>query len=331
MAAKMKDVAERAGVAKATASLVLNGKHESVGIAFETAQRVLAVAEELDYRPSAVARAFYHGKTNTLGYVCGSIQSAFFSELAAMGMKEAQLRGYHLLVSVTEWDREQEAKALYSLIDRGVDGIIASVGLQPGSRQHKFIHRECFPFVTLSGASPGTSTVLADWDVGVRQMFAHLVSAGHKRIGTIVNMNTPCPRKSWRWELCEQLAPEYGVELVVVQLETSTRPAARALGQSLGKDMRGMTACFAFSDHVAASVMRGLADVGVRVPDDIAVVGVDGTAMGAECIPSLTSIRQDSGKLMAAAVDLLTEKIDNSDVPVRSVILPTELIVRESA
>ena len=160
------------------------------------------------------------------------------------------------------------------------------------------------------------------------EAMAHLAARGHRRVGLVETTYKAAfdPKKVAFVAACDR----HGVEPAYFA-GRSDIDDARRLGRDLAGDTRGITALIVYSDHMATGVIRGLADEGATAPDDLAVMGTDGTMMGNYFVPALTSIAQDRAALVAASMDLVLERIENADAPVRTMRLPTKLIVRESA
>jgi LacI family transcriptional regulator len=143
MAITISDIAKKAGVAVATVSMVLNRKSEKVGIARETREKVLDIARQMDYRPSFSARSLANGKTLSLGYLCGDIDTPYYSEVASKALHQADRKGYNLIISVTEWDFRKERRAMDMLLNGKVDGVLMAVrGLLPGTPEYETVVRK---------------------------------------------------------------------------------------------------------------------------------------------------------------------------------------------
>ena len=328
MAVTINDVAQEAGVNKATVSLVLNGKWAKARISEGTRQRILDVATRLDYRPSFSARALATGRTFSLGLVCGDIDSPHFSEFTAIALQEASSRGYHLLVSVTEWDQAKELEALDTLMDRRVDGVMMwSAAVQPGTRQYDRIVETGFPTVVFDSGDFDITTIYSDWVPGMEQAIEHLTGKGATHVAYVRQAESGDfigKRKAF-FDVCKQ----QGVEAVEYDCAADI-DAAVELGRTLaGTDHP--RAIIAFSDWIAMGLIRGFRDRGLDVPRDVAVVGIDGTRAGRMYCPSLTSIMQDRPKMAHLALDLLEEQIDSGQIPANRHGVPTRLVLGESA
>lgn len=334
MAVTIADIAERVKVTKTTVSKVLNKRASSVKISARTRQRVMEAVEELGYRPSFAARALARGKTHSFGLICGDIENPHSSELAKGVLQASEANGYHLVLSLTEWTSfEKDLSCLDMLLGRGVDGVImSSTAMRPGVEQYKRIIRDKFPLVILRYKIPGLSSVGSDWNPGTDQMVAYLKAKGHRRIGLVAFENLAkethdkggaffraCRRHEMAWVGYTQ------------RTHLSTLDEGFKAGYELAQTQDLPSALMVPSDYAATGVIAGLQKGGLRVPDDVAVVGMDGTNAGACTYPTLTTIAQDRKQIAEKAVGLLLTRQDNRNLPPENIEIPTKLIVRDSA
>lgn len=324
------DIAKRTGLTKATVSRVLNQKSGMVKVSTETRERVMRVAKELNYRPSFTARSLANGRTYTLGFLCGDFQSPYLSELAMMVMDAAESRGYHLLVSLTKWDEQKELSCLDSLLDRRVDGILMMTdALHPGTRQYDDVIRERFPLVVGADYYKEFPGVVVDWRPGMLQAVEYLKNRGHRRVGMVQLISTnalPDPKVEAFREACQKV----GVEPVSYTSSTALDDARR-VGAEIAADPHRPSAVISVSDYLANGLLYSFLHRGLRVPQDIALVGVDGTMMGGVINPPLTSIAVDIRDFGTKLVDLLLERVNDRSLPPQRVFCQTSLLVRESA
>jgi LacI family transcriptional regulator len=329
MAVTLSDIAERIGVSKMTVSLVLNNRKSGLRISDRTRERILATAQELNYIPSFSARSLARGKTFSIGFLCGDIQSPHYSELATMAMREAEARGYHLLVSVTPWiSTENNLECLETILSRGVDGLIHFGNVPVDSKVHRRIMGEQFPIVTVNELTDGLSGVVSDWESGMDEAVRHLKGKGHGRIGYVRSAyvdKTTDPKYLAFHRACRQ----HGVE-TMDYASVGHPPTAREDGRRIARDPKRPRALIIASDYTATGILRGLRIEGLEVPRDVAVIGIDGTDMGEFMNPPLTSIAQDRDGIVKTAMDMVVKMIDKEESPGRKVRLPTKLISRES-
>ena len=331
MAATLSDIARRVGVTKTTVSYVLNRKRSGIRISEETRQRVLSVARQLNYRPSFSAKALVTGRTNTIGFQCGQIVSPHYNELADMALREVEDRGYHLLISVTPWRTgENDLDCLQTLMGRGVDGVIFfGSALGPGEPLYDHLLAERYPLVTISDQIEGLSSVVSDWEPGMDEAISLLAGKGHRRVGYFRSRSVN-PEVDGKLAAFCAACRRHGMEPEVL-VGRSLPEHSRQCGLEFARRGDRPTAVIYSCDHGAMGFLRGLRDEGVAVPEEVAVIGIDGTEAGAYCCPSLTTIAQDGRGIIRSAVEMVLAMIDRKEPPGRRVNLATKLIVRESA
>ena len=331
LAAKISDIANRVGVTMTTVSKVLNNKPSGLRISAKTRERIFRTARELNYRPSYAARALARGKTNSLGLICGDIHTPFYAELTSHTLHLADRKGYHLIVSVTEWDFAKEVECLDMLLDGRVDGVLmVAGGLQPGTPQHQYVVETGFPIVLVDMAIEGISSVSTDWLSGMDGAVAHLKGRGHRKVWMVaypLPLPLVDPKTIAFCESCER----HRMEWHIVNGGSDLR-AVRQMGRALAEEADRPTAVIAYSDYAATGLISGIRDGGLEVPRDIAVVGIDGTEAGAYYHPALTTIGAGIERLAGEAVDLLFKLVssDRGASP-RSLSLASSLTIRSSA
>lgn len=331
----IRDVARRSGYSVGTVSRALNGYAD---VAEQTRARILQVATELEYQPEAAARSLVTRRTQVIGVFLDTgedhpdLQHPFFHEVL-VGLKGALGRaGYDLLLFAR--DGSQNVFGSQSYLDRcrqhGVDGVvlmgqIAEAELRP-------LVRSEIPCVGVD-LDPGDGAVLVCSDnvAGGELAVEHLYELGHRRIATMTGLlDTPPGRdrlQGYRKALQEhRLAyrDEY-VAYCDFYVDSGSRAMEELL--RLGEPP---TAVFAASDLTAIGAMRTCASAGVRVPEDISIVGYDDIPLADHIQPSLTTIRQDKLHLGAQGGRALVERIEGGDLPSSPVTMPVEVIVRKS-
>lgn len=312
MATTIADVARRAGVSTATVSRVLSG----VGRARpETHARVEAAARELGFRPSDVARSLKRRSTLTIGLIITDIENPYFPQLVKAVEDAAIGEGYAILLCNAVEDPDREASYLDLLVDRRVDGLIVAASTI-GSRQGAWLATAPLPVVLINTAAPDhrVPTIVSDNRAGGRAAARHLLDLGHRRFGYLL----PPPRNL---DAPERLA---GVrdELLAAGLAVDGPASALAFGQGAPTVAGGETAMLAlleadpwptgvigYNDLMAIGAMRAIRTRGLRVPDDISLVGFDDVAFAAYVEPGLTTLRQETAEMGRWAVATLTERI----------------------
>lgn len=329
MRVTLNDIARKAKVSRSTVGWVLSGRAKEFRISDATKEKVLQVSQELNYRPSFSAKSLAKGKTFTLGYICGDIETPYYSEIASRALYEADQRGYHLIIAATEWDFQKERDAVDMLLQGKVDGVMmSSGGLQPQTPEYEKVLQGRFPVVLLNCTVPAISSVCSDWDSGMDEALQYLRQKGHRCVGfTRYRMPAPLidPKEGPFLKACER----YGITPSLYEVTNDLDEALR-VGVEIGMDVNRPSAIIANSDYLATALMSGLRQTGLDIPGDVAVVGIDGTKPGAYYYPQLTSISAEISTLAKASIDLLIDLVENRERGPKMLTLPTKLIIRNS-
>lgn len=326
------DVATRAQVSRTTVSRVLNGRGE---LSPPTIQRVLSAIEDLGYRPSEVARSLSNRRTHTIGMIVYDILNPGMAKSVYSAQVELAQRGYQLILTCMGGQMEAGRECFTLLEDRRVDGIITNALLDVGGRNH---HRPLPEFGDQDGAhcyDPATgrvSRVKFDEVGGGAQVARHLLDLGHQRIGIICG-------PQW-WGAMEDRIEGYRAAFATVgrspeplrieQTAEWTVPDGYAATLRLLDRAPDVTAIWALYDVLALGGIRALRDRGRCVPEDVAVVGYNDEVFAHYSVPRLTSVRAECNTIGTIAAQLMLELLDDEEIPAREVIVPTELVVRES-
>jgi LacI family transcriptional regulator len=323
MAMTIRDVALAAGVHVSTVSRAFSASHL---VKRETRERVLAIAEELGYRPNETARALTTGRTRNLGLIVADIANPFFPPLIKAAQAYARIRGYQVFVADTDEDVQAEEELIQTLA-RQVDGVILvsprlanDVIAQLGGD---------LPFILVNRQVAGLSAVLMDVAHGAARAVEHLAELGHEHVALVGG-----PRGSWTSaqmrRAAGKAAADRGIRLDVLAPNPPTEHGGIAATPAvLGT---GATGVLAYNDLVAIGLIEGLDDRGVRVPRDISVVGVDDTVAGRLNRPRLTTVAMPTASAGRTAVDLLIQTLETpgTGLTTAQTMLATSLVVRDS-
>ena len=325
--ATIKDVAALAGVSAATVSRALDDHPE---ISHETKARVRAACAELGYVPNAAARGLTGQATHTIGLVVPDISNPYFSAMATAIEQTAAASGYRVFLSNSLRKPEQELRAIENFMARQVDGILIS----PISPQTQARHRDILgstPCVYL-GVNHGEdcSYVMADNEAGAYQAARYLLRLGHRDILFLGGRPTSRTRElrvqGFRRALAE--AGLEGRELPAPPDVTLLRQWSYEAASELLKGPLP-DAIFAFSDITALKIMAAAEERGVRIPEDVSLVGYDNIAFTALPRIHLTTVSQHKFQQSRIAVERLLEKIDGSAENTVDLLEP-ELIIRST-
>ena len=332
--AKSQDVAKLAGVSRTTVSFVLN-EVPGVKISAETRQRVLQAARELNYYPTAAARSLASGKTRRIGLILGQgkdrlAADAFLPTFLQGITASVNRRSYLLVVQLSEAVSTHEA---YSRLirEQQVDGLILS-GPRSDNQILDELAEDEFPLI-LHGRLEGRGFPWVDVDNKAGGYLAtnHLIGLGHRRIGFISNAPLSYAGADERFAGYRAALGEHDIPLDQDLVQTAAfvpQSGRTAMGALLSLPDRP-TAVFAASDVVAIGAMGAAQDAGLRIPEDMAIVGFDDIFLAAHICPPLTTVRVPAYGLGWTAADVLITLIEGEE-DVSSVTLETELVVRES-
>jgi LacI family transcriptional regulator len=339
--ASQKRIAEQAGVSQSTVSLVLSGRRVSSD---QTSRRVLEAAERLKYRPNLLVRGIQTGKTRTVGVMMPPFD--FYWAEVLFGIHDVLAAADH--VPITLWPvyvgpsprrREEpsgtELDQIHRMLDRRVDGVILwpSFALLFSEHVHEFSSRN-LPVVTIDHELPpefNADYVGSDETMGGQMVAEHLYALGHRRIGNLARPNVAT------WALARRKAFENAVARMpgasVITLEGYPGEYIRGIVQAremLSRPDRP-TAIFAATDLYARTVYKAAAELNLRIPQDVSVVGFSDDDFAAEMTPSLTTVRQPAYEIGRRAAEIiLGRSLGRIRERNRHDKLPVKLIVRES-
>ncbi len=324
------ELADAAGVSLATASRALNDSAHPMNK--ETKRRVLALAQELGYRPNLMARSLKTERTFAIGIIVDDIAGAF-TPLVLRGIQDYLNEHHYFSVVINaDWNPETETEAIQNLISRSIDGIIfvesrlrdAQPMLDTANKPYVFAHR-------LFGGAKSNS-VNVDDVAGGRMATEHLLILQHRRIGFITG------RKGWN-------ASEDRLAGYRAALKHAHIPFDRALviegdwemqsGYAAAKKFLQMsdrpTAIFAANDLMALGAMYAIQEAGLRVPEDIAVVGYDDREIAGLARPLITTVSLPCYEMGQRSAELLLQLLEKKINAVEPIRIPGKLIVRESS
>ena len=328
---KSKDVAALAGVSPTTVSFVLNDR-AGAGISPATRQRVLDAAARLGYQPHASARGLAGGLSHTIGLVVRQspeqvMEDALLAETLRGLSAAARAARYRVLVEPLGARDGTYGDLIRS---RGTDGLVVS-GPRVDDAELGTLVREGAP-VVVQGSLPGVAIPSVDVDnvAAARAATEHLIELGHRVIGCITNAPFHYSAARERRDGYRNAIQGAGLAVddgLIVEANFDAASGRRAMSRLLGH--RGLTAVFVASDVVAFGAMAAMREAGLRIPDDISVVGFDDIPLAAYFDPPLTTVHLPAHDLGRAAGVALLDRINGHPIEPRTV-LPTRLVVRAS-
>jgi len=334
VAATLKDVAAAAGVSVKTVSNVVNGY---VGVSPRMRARVEQAIAEFDYHPNLTARSLRTGRTGIVALAVPALSEPYFAEVAQCVVSAARARGWTVLVDPTGGDPGRERWVIDASRPRLLDGVIMSpLGLDDRAISTR---DGALPLVLLGervSPAAGTDHVAIDNVAAAREASEHLLAAGRRRIG-VIGVQT-----DRRWATSHLRLRGYRDALAAGGIAEDPRLLGevdhfdRATGRQAMHDLLAAgaepDALFCFNDLLAYGAIRALYEAGLRVPEDVAVVGFDDNAHDEDAVPSLTSVSPDKAELAELAVAALADRIGAADPPEpREFTVSHVLCVRESS
>jgi DNA-binding LacI/PurR family transcriptional regulator len=329
------DVAQQAGVSRTTVSFVLN-QAAGANIPEETRQRVLQAARDLGYTPHAAARALVTQRSHLLAFVlCQNTDQVFadaFLPDVLRGVSETVYsQGYRVLVEPME-DVNQPGTYINLVREQRVDGLILSGPRFDDARLTEL--REAFFPVVLIGQLPHSGFAFVDVDnvSGARQAVEHLYRLGHRRIAMITNAPPEYTSSADRIHGYQQALEAHGlpVERELIYYGQFTEESGYRAMRALLDQSTTLDAVFVASDVVAFGALAAIRERGLRIPQDIAVIGFDDVRTARYTSPALSTVHLPARELGARAATTLLQLIDGQTVAVEGALLETELVVRES-
>lgn len=326
----IKDVAREAGVSTATVSHVINNTRF---VSEEVRARVEKAIELCRYYPNLHARSLASGNSRILGLVVSDISNPFFPELVKAIESAAFERGYELMLSNTNYDAERTSHYVRRFIERKVAAVAVMTSEMDKQLIDELSHRRV-PVVFLDVGTPGLhlNNLRVDYEEGIEQAILHLVALGHRRIAYITgksDLRSAKRRLEAFRQTMKQLFPE-SPELIFkgnFKVEGGRRAAAEIL-ETQSKNIP--TAIVCANDLTAIGAISEFENKGLKVPDDISVIGFDDIAFAQLTKPSLTTVNLPLNELGRRAVELLINSLENLDKPGVEIRIPTRLVIRNS-
>ncbi|MFD8869097.1 LacI family DNA-binding transcriptional regulator [Streptomyces sp. NPDC059590] len=326
------DVARHAGVSTTAVSKVLRNAY---GVSATMQERVRAAMAELDYRPHAAARGM-RGRTYTIGVLLDNIRNAFFADILD-GIRDQLLDSeYSVLIGAAGFGAENQAKTIRSMVDRQMDGLIL---IAPGTpRTEVLATAATTPTVVIGHHDPADvhdSVVDAD-DAGAGLVVDHLVSLGHRNIALLSAPGT----KSSMWKRTPEIVltsgyleamERHGLQdhACVFQARYSDDGGYKA-GMQLLTGTEPPTAIMTGADVAALGVYRAAHELGMRVPQELSLVGYNNTAIAALTPVQLTSVDQAGHTMGAAAAKMLIERVEGQRDRAMQTTMTPRLVIRRS-
>ena len=325
----MREVAEHAGVSVTTVSHVVNNTR---AVNPDTRKRVEEAMRILGYQPNVVARSLRRGKTHTIGIILPDSANPYFAEVVR-GVEDTSFsHGYSVILCNSDNDLDKERLYTNVLLEKQVDGIIIVAAGLSSENIRNLLARE-IPLVLVDRRVPEVDAdyVLTDNQGGGRLATRHLIDRGHRTIACIAGpegVKLSSDRIAGYQEALEQAGIAIQPQLILrgdFQYQSGYHAAQRLFGN------RSMpTAIFACNDLMAIGAYRFAHEKGLRIPDQLSIVGFDDIRLAAYAYPPLTTIRQSKHTMGASAAKLLIERMAHHELAPRLEVLDTQLVIRQS-
>jgi LacI family repressor for deo operon, udp, cdd, tsx, nupC, and nupG len=327
--AQIRDVSKRAGVSPATVSRAYSDPQK---LTEATLKKVLKAAEELDYKPSSLAKVFRGKRTNSVLVMVPDLANVLFARVLSGIERVAAENNYFLLVSDTNDNTDIERAGIEMVETHRADGVI-----QLGERPLKHLHKagdDCpVPFVhAIETDEVGPyPTVKIDNIAAAEAMATYLLALGHRDIGVLAGLRDRRVTQQ-RLEGFQAALKAFGAPFDPARVEYadySMSGGAQAALRLLSRD-RSLTALFCMSDEIAIGAMRTALDQGMSLPDDLSVTGFDNIEMGQYSHPPLTTVMQPAERIGEVAMTMMFNLLNDRTVVDKHQRLETELVIRKS-
>ena len=327
--ATIKDVAKMAGVSTTTVSHVIN---KTRFVAEDTEKLVLQAIKDLNYSPSAVARSLKINTTKSIGMIVTTSETPYFAEIIHAVEEHCYRQGYSLFLCNTQNNAEKIRNHLDMLAQKRVDGILVMCSEYLPDSLNILTNFETIPMVVMDwGPNVDTDIIQDNSFNGGYLATQHLIENGHKHIGIIAGELSKTTAKT-RYEGFVHAMQEAGLIINpnwVMEGFFEPEDGYECMNKILRQDTLP-TAVFCCNDVMALGAISAITEKGLRVPDDISIIGYDNIHSSRFYAPPLTTIHQSKSRLGAQAVNLLFERIANKDNERETIEIHPELVVRKS-
>ena len=328
-----RDIAQQLGISQSTVSRALSeNPKESALVTEKTRKRVEQTAAEMNYRPNLMARGISTGRTYSLGLLTYHIAIEMFGNQTGQLLKVTESHNYQIQLGIaSDWlpmtPLDDQTKQINQLISRGIDGLFINTWGDEGEAERVLDAVEGrVPVVTYVYPIKGLSGVVLDQVSGYYEATAHLIRLGHERIGFVGpkwDEASPTSVKAKGYLMAMQ---KFGLSHEFIHSRGMQTEGGYIQAKEFGDRF---TALVCRCDYTAIGICRALRELGVRTPEDVAVVGNGDIDVAAYMNPALTTLTIPSEAIAQAAMELMLEKLEGQETP-RQVTLKPSLIVRES-
>jgi len=323
------DIAKLAKVSPTTVSHVIN---ETRFVMPETKRRVLEVMKKLKYQPNLLARSLATGKTHTIGLIISDIKNPFYPELV-QGVEELAVKNdYNVFLCNTDYDIEKGLKSIGALIRKKIDGIIVASSQVDSSIINQLMDTDLnFVLVDWGKRNVNADSLYFDYKVGMAEAIAHLASLGHRKIYFISGPKTLKTAEIRMRNFIDAVEKyrDNNLDYKILEGDHKIEGGLKA-AQKILKGKVLPTAIVCSNDLTAIGAMKALKVGGIRIPDDMSIIGLDNIALTEIVSPALTTIELERYRIGKTAMELLLNRIKDKKLPKQTCIFKTKLVIRES-
>jgi LacI family transcriptional regulator len=325
----IKDVAREAGVSTATVSHVIN---KTKYVTDATRQKVLRVIKRVHYYPNANARMLASGRSNIIGLLVSDISNPFFPELVKSIEASAYERGYNLMIENTDYDARRAAEYVRRMIELNVAGVaLMTAELDPQLLDELVQKHVRVVFNDLGMAGKHTSNIVLDYAVGIEEAVQHLASLGHRKIAHIAGSSQIRSGMIRREAFIAAMARHVPGDARPAIYEGDFKfESGRHTASEIMKATHRPSAVVVANDLMALGAMQEFRAAGLRIPQDISIVGFDDISYATLSEPSLTTVCSPRIEISRKAIEALAMTIEHPDQPGVEIRIPTYLIKRNS-
>jgi DNA-binding LacI/PurR family transcriptional regulator len=327
------DVAKKAGVSKTTVSRILNGNYDNA--TEETIERVLKVIDEFDYRPNSLARGLKQVKTKVIGIILSNLLNPFWVRVLEGVEETCRSKGYSLMICNSNDDPAIEEEHIRSFRLRQVDGIIINPTAQNNSLFQNLIVNH-YPLVTINRKIMGISidSVVMNNVRGAQIAVKHLIEQGKKNIAFLVYPVHGVTPRLERFEGYKQALNDHGMEIreSMIHVVEEKKGAVKEVIKELMSEDERPDAIFSTNNMMSLEVLEGIKELGLRIPQDIALIGYDETVWSKHLNPPLTTVNQPAFEMGRIATERVIQIVESKEsLEPQLTVLEPDLIIRESS
>lgn len=332
------DVANALGVSKTLVSLVLNGRGDEMNIKKETQKKVIDMAKKLNYKPNMMARSLRLGSSKTIGFIIPNIGNYFFARIARVIEDEADKYGYRVMSVSSDENPEKEVGLIRMLMDRQIDGLILASSLNDKTEILN-LKKENFPFVLIDRyfTQIKSNYVVIDNYQASYDVVSHLIEKGFKRIGLLKYEPSYLSTIKLRCEGYKHALRDHGIrynkklvkEVPAGDIENTV---GKVLPELLFRPVNA-DALYFLNNDLTISGLKVISKLGLRIPQDVAIVSFDDLALFEMLYPPITAVAQPWERMAKEAVRILIDEIrtKGKNKEKAQITLPATMKIRRSS